>query len=250
MEKNLLTIESLKESKLYVRNGVTFQHPMHYIEPFLDAVGYDDGNQNLVLEYQNRVMNLNEEDNTENIAYPRLKIEVNKGRVEFGEYENVFGMLLAMDQQNPVVKVYSGMNVSSCTNLCVFGNAHVSEQNLLSSSDNAIDMAGMYYRANEEKIEQYREVHQKLITTVFLEDQLNRKLGEMLRGTLKSKLGTSPIIAATRYITDKNSVYSVEEDGSISAYKLYNAVTQSITDSKDILYKCDKSLAAYKLVLN
>ena len=248
-EKHLITLKELQDSKLYIRNGVTFQQPSGLVNQFFEAVRYEDSDA-LTIEYQNPVLNINEDDNTENVAYPRFKVEVNKGSVEFGDYANVFGMMIAMDQQSPIVKVYSGMNVQACLNLSVFGKAYISEQNLLSSLDSAIETAKTFYQNNEMKINHYADVHERLIKKVFDEEALNRQLGKMLRRTMGTKLGTSPIVGAAKLIETRTSEYSINEDGSITAYKLYNAITQIITDSKDLLYKPEKSYTAANLVLN
>lgn len=242
-----MDVQALLDSKIYVRNEIHYPLPKTLVSPFLDEVGYKEGDA-LRVQVQNEVINQNE-DGSVNIAYPRFLVEYTKNAIVFGDtdYHNVFGMLVAMDQQHPQIKVYSGMNVVACTNLCIFQAEHLFVQNLNNPLNSVWNQLSNYVAMEDSKLENYARVHEQLINTYYNNEQLNNKLGYLLRNADKVKLGTSPIVGAVKLLSSNKSPYYVEN--SCSAYNLYNAITQCITDSKDILYKPDKTYGLTKLLV-
>jgi len=247
---NNVVVENLVNSKIYVRNNISYMQPSSIINPFLDILGYGkEFGGEVFIQTQNEVVNQNI-GGDENIAYPRFLVELRKSEVLFGDvqYQNTFGLLVAMDQQNPLVKVYTGMNVSACTNLCIFNAEHVFQQNLMESLDNTFNAVKMYANNEQQKIDDYRKTHERLVNTVMNQEQLNERLGYLLRMANTTKLGTSPIVGAAKLLSDRKSVYFTDKESTL--YNLYNAVTQGITDSADLFYKTDKTLGLTRLLLN
>lgn len=244
-----ITLNQLQNSKIYVRNSISYNQPNSIIDPIINIWEKNLSNNSYYVSVQNEVVNQNIEGG-DNIAYPRFLIENKIEEVLYGDvkYENTMGLLVAMNQQSPVVKVYTGMNVSACTNLCIFNAEHIFQQNLTESLQPTFDALRGFTRSLYEKIESYRDIHMKLINTLLNQEELNEKLGMLLREGVSNKLGTSPIVNAVRLLNNRNSIYHADEYTSL--YTLFNAITQSITDSPDILYKPDKTLALSKLLVN
>jgi len=244
-----LKLEDLRESKIYVRNNISYMKPKELVNPFLNKIGYDESTDQLHIEVQNAVVNQNVEGG-ENIAYPRFMLEVRREEVFFGDvaYVNVFGLLIGMDQQKPIIKAYTGMNVSACTNLCVFNADETYSQNLMESLDNTWNAVVRFSENEKRKLDNYREIHMNLVDTSLNQEEVNERLGFLLRNANKTKLGTTPIVNAAKLLTDRASAYYFEKETNM--FNLFNAVTQGITDSKDLLYRPDKTWGLAKLLLN
>ena len=78
-------------------------------------------------------------------------------------------------------------------------------------------------------------------------DDVNRTLGYLLRNAVDVRLGTSPVVNAAKLMDDRKSVYYFDNETNL--YNVYNAVTQSVTDTKDIFYRPDKTIGLSKLLL-
>lgn len=247
MEQKTLELNDLLDSKIYVRNNISYMPPREIINPFLEKVGYSG--EEINIQFQNEVINQNIS-GEENVAFPRFLVEVKKQMLMFGDvqYQNTYGLLVAMDQQNPVAKVYSGTEVSACTNLCIFNAEHTFTQNLMESLDNTWNAVKGFVSGEEAKIEEYRDTHLRLVANTLTQEDLNQKLGQLLRVSGSSKLGTTPIVKAAKLVSDRTSTYYAEKESNL--YNLYNAITQSITDSKDLLYRPDKTMALTQMLLN
>ena len=244
MVKNEVRVNDLMDSKIYVRGGIGFMSPKELVGGFVDVV--NDGDYEV--QVQNPVINQNE-DGKDNIAYPRFMVEARKELVDFGkiQYQNTLGILVAMDQQNPMIKIYSGMNVTACMNMSIFNAEHVYYQNLFDDIDKVWNQLDGFVSGIEAKIKEYRKKHELMVNTIMTNDDVNRTLGYLLRNAVDVRLGTSPVVNAAKLMDDKKSVYHFDETTNL--YNVYNAVTQSITDTKDIFYRPDKTIGLSKLLL-
>lgn len=243
---NVITMEQLNDSKVYVKNDMSFMHPKSIIQPFLDSIDFQD-DENMVVKVQSPVVNDNL-DGTSNIAYPRFALEVSRSLDNSlsETYTNVFGVLAAMDIGKPTVKVYSGFNAKACTNLTVFNAEHVYSQDLLQNFANLWKMVKSYHDMNEEKVEEYKAVHEKLINTFLDNERVNNTLGKALRIANKYGLGTTPVVGAAKLLDNRKSIYYFEKETSL--YNVFSAITQGITDSPEIVTRPDKTVAAARIL--
>lgn len=245
--EKVLTLDDVRDSKIYVRNNVSYMPPKTLVDPFLEAISFDAENHEVRIEVQNPVVN-QEIAGEENIAYPRFLIEVKKSDHLFEDvrYQNVFGMLVAMDQQKGIVKTYNGMNVEACLNLCVFDAADCHSQDLNSDLSKLFEITNGYSVDNEGKIETYRTIHRKLVGTVLKKDETDEAIGHALRMARRTKLGTTPVVQASALLDDKRSIYYTDKETTL--YNVYNAITQGITNSKDLLYAPEKTIAVGQIL--
>lgn len=243
---NVITLNQLNDSKMYVKNNMTFMHPKSIVEPFLEAIKYSelDG---LEVKVQNEVVNDNQ-DGTSNIAYPRFAVEVSRTLAgPIGEtYTNVFGILTAMDPGKPVVKAYSGFNAKACTNLTLFNAEHSYSQDLLQDFVNLWKTVREYHFENEEKIETYSAIHNRLINELLDNEAVNNILGYAIRNAQKEGLGVNPVVNAARLLDNRKSIYYFEKETSL--FNVFSAITQGITDSPEIITRPDKTIAAAKIL--
>jgi hypothetical protein len=244
-----MELQSLLNSKRYVKGETVFAPPQVVVENFLEATEYDENKHSLRILTQDPVTNRDVDSDTDNTAYPRYMVEVDKGSpVILPDYRSVSGLLVALTPQKPMIKVYAGLNASACLNLCIFNARDQFAQGFLEGQGLVWHQMRAYRASEAERIENYAKVHDKLVTTYLNTEEINKELGRMLRLASTSGLGSSPIIGAAKYLDDRKSQYYIHSGEQCQLYNLYNAITQSITDSKDLYSKPQKTLAAGKLL--
>lgn len=243
---NAITKTQLDNSKLFVKNNMSFMHPKSLVDPFLDIMQYSDSDD-LVITTQNEVVNENE-DKSENIAYPRFGIQINKKiqHEELGvDYNSRSGMLVALDVNKPVVKIYTGFEATACLNLCIFNASDTYSQDVLQDFANMWKITNKYHDREQEKLNELTKAHEEMNNTYLRTPEVNEMLGRLLRSGRLS-IGTSPIVNASRLLDDNKSIYHYQNETTL--YNIYQSVTQGITDSKEIIGKPDKTVAVAKLL--
>ena len=245
-----LAVEDIMSSKVYVKpnSNISFGTPKEYLEPYMELFKQE------VPQFRVKVSDpvINAEDTgARNIAYPRAMIEADLGEMIPG-FKSVVGMVYALDLQKPVIKIYSGYNVSSCINLTIFNADKMFQQEILGDYKRVFTKAEEFIQNKEAELIDFKETLTKLQTTFLTEIQLNQLIGKMVRESSKLRLGTTPVLQATKLLDDNGSNYYVRPDGKFTCNKfnVYNAVTQSITNSNDIVDRATKTIQVANLVLN
>lgn len=247
MEKQL---EEILTSKIYVKeNGaLSFLSPNEYLKPFIDIVSPKA--QSWEVKTSEAVVNKNTEDEVLNISYPRVVVEARLGGSIPG-FESVIGLIYALNTQRPIMKIYSGQNVSACTNLTIFNSEFLFQQDLLGNYREVYSKAKDFYDHKVEEIVEFEEVYTRLNNTQLTRQQLNDKMGDMLLKSPRTRLGTTPIVQAAKMLMDSSSAYSVYKGNSFqcSEWNIFNAVTQAL-GSSDITERPTKTVSLAKLFLN
>lgn len=245
-----ITFDKLEEAKAYVSNGgATFQTPEFYMKKFMEIMKVAPGQ--VSFEAQGKVENANE-DQSINVAYARLKAEV---KMDFNNdiMEKTIGMVIALDTQNPIIKVYSGSRVFACTNLCISNADNVFSANAMQNLESGFAMLDQYRINADKEWTKSLEIWNTMQSTTMSSVEVEQKLGEMLRKVIKGgqfkQLGTNPITRAAKYLFGSDGPYRISDNGT-TVWNVYNAMTQSITDTKEIVTAPNKTLIATKLILN
>jgi len=248
-----IELKEVINSKVFVKenSAVGFLSPSDYLGDFIEATTKI---RNEGSTYRTQVARpvVNQETTGErNIAYPRVSVEVSLGELIEG-FDAVVGMIYALDLQKPIIKAYSGFNVTSCINLTIFNADNVFQQELLGDYKSVHSKAREYIAEKEQDVLDFKNRIAILKETNLNENQLNELLGKMLRESHKSRLGTTPVLGAAKLLDNNSSTYYVRPDGKFtcSKFNVYNAVTQVISDSKDIVDKPNKTIELSKIMLN
>lgn len=247
-----LTIEDVLKSKVYVneKGGVNFHSPRQYIEPFLEKFKSINGIQYDV-KVSGSVVN-KEEDDTVNVAYSRVGVKVtfpdeyrpNK------DHSSVVGMVYALDTVKPVMKVYSGEDADACLNLCIFGAQYFHSVEILAGTANVYERAELYIEGIQKQLAEFQKVYEKLNDRQYKGKEIDEIMGHILRASYVNKfIGTNPVLAALKDLENPKSVYAIKED-STSAWNIYSAMTQYITDKVDIAEKPTKTVMVSNLFHN
>jgi len=243
----MIELNDLIDSKIYVKNNVSFMPAKDIIDPWLNAISYAD--QSVRIAVQNPVINENKEGST-NAAYPRYLVEVFDGMNPQNSSEyGVQGIIVAMDNTMPIIKLYSGMNAKACTNLSIWGADYVYTQNLLTDLKPVWKTARKYF---EEATHKYMDsnIAHSILSLEIDNNQVNRLLGDMLRKAQFNKLGTGPIVQAAKRLSDKNSSYYFNPKESTTLENVYQSITQSLTNSNEIITIPEKTLLVYDMIRN
>jgi len=248
-----LMVEDVLSSKVYVKpnSSVSFGTPKEYLEPFIEPIqASSDVKSSFRVKVADPVVNA-EDSGAMNIAYPRIMVEADLGEMIPG-FKSIVGMIMALDLQKPVLKVYSGYNVMSCLNLTIFNADKIYQQEILGDYQRVYAKATEFFNRKADELVEFKETLTKLQTTFLNEVQLNQLIGKMIRESAKLRLGTTPILQATKMLDDNASQYYVRPDGKFtcSKFNVYNAVTQAITNSSDIIDRAHKTINVSNLILN
>lgn len=236
------TIDEILKSKTFVKegSGAIFRSPTDYLMPFVDTVNNKLSGYKITSKVSNAVVNMND-DGSENVSFGRVNIQAD-GPVIDGISMPTIGIVYGLDINKPVIKVYTGTNVSACTNLCVFNPADLFQMEIMNNLERIYSLAEEYAEDISKKYEKYQKVIKELQSQEIDMMETQMLLGGLLmRGVVDGVLGTNGVVMGTRELMDKKSVYSIKE-GVTTKWNIYNAITQYITDKVDILDKPSKTL--------
>lgn len=221
-----MLLQELESSKIHVSNvGVVAKQPTEYLGRFIDTVLKND----LPLTIDGIIDSQNQNDNGElNIAYSVIKVEAQLP-IELPNvgYANV-GLMYNLKPKNPIFSAYSGLRVRACTN------------QVITNADMLLRVADDYKRCEqsaiemlttiETKMEQFKQFHNTLQTTLSIE-HVHEILGFMLWN--RQHYSKSVVTNALDYLSSAGSQYLIR-DNVTTMWNVFNAMTQSITDSRDL----------------
>lgn len=235
-------VDEILNSKIYYKENamVNFKAPDEYINPFLKLW------EGLELRIRGKKAVINEnKDGSQNIAYSRVNIEAissklvinNDGKLINSEY--VYGMIYALDIDNPVIKIYRGTNVISCLNLMIINSACIHTFDLINNFNVAVDFMQNY--VNSEYAD--RVIIEKMIETKIARDKYDKLMGRLLHNSIKNGLGTSVVVhIAKEAVNRKSAYYEILNRDYVSLYDIYDAGTYYLSNIGDFKENPNKSL--------
>lgn len=250
----VISLEEVTSSKTYVypsNNLFAFEHPLYYIQPFLDMVS--PFAESLIFEADNVVVNTNE-DKSNNTSYGRLSVKAKlQNDYDFevnGEhFTSEMGMVYAFDTKKPEIKLFSGKRVSVCTNQCIFGADNITSILLTNNKrSNINEIARLYFDKIKQDNEKYIEVVSKMMDTKILD--FDHHVGRLVNKSIKMKnLGIRPVLAAVGLLNDETSKYEmVKNDANRNLWVSYNALTE-VLKKENIFEEASKTLLLENLYL-
>lgn len=241
-----IQLEELMNSKIFVKenSAVNFKSPKSYLTPFLDIVG--PHSTDIRVEVDSPIINA-EESGKQNIAYPRVNVEATIGDQMTGFY-SVMGFIFALNTSTPIMKVYSGQSVKACLNLTIFNAEDIFEQNLLGNSNEIYNRAQVFFQKKEKQIEEYGKIYKDLTEKHLTPQGLNDLMGKLLLKGTQTRLGTSPVVGAAKLLLDPKTTYYTHSgaDFRCSEWNVFNALTQTLTNSSEIVNRPTKTILISK----
>jgi len=247
MEK-ILTLDDVFESKTYVKGNRNYQSPKEYLGKFIDTV------QNIApdinIQVSGKIQNA-EEDRSINTAYSRIMIEASNKRLNSNGIFPTFGILLGLDPQIPVYKMYEGMTVSACTNLCVFNANNLFTGNVFDGLNEGYAHLDSWKENYKDTFGKNLDIFNRLEQVQITPNELEQRLGALLKFGIENKyLGTNPIIHAAKELYNPSSMYHIDDNEGTTDWNIYNAVTSYLSTKTDILDKASKTLLLSKFFVN
>lgn len=245
-----MELQELLSSKVFLKENslINFESPSKYVEPFLEKVSALT--DRITVEVSGRVANADEETHKENIAYGRYKVEaVLPVDYRVHEAEGVIGLIVALDNSKPIMKVYTGKNVMACLNLSIFNANNVFAQEMTGNVTSLYNKVGEYVRDVAKDTEEFNKIVIDMKNTNYSGLKLQEMTGRLLEKSIKNpKLGHTVIIQGFRELLNSKSVYYAK-NGETTAWNYYNSITEFIKNS-DVLDRSTKTIALSDIFLN
>lgn len=260
-----LSREQIESSDVYVSDVssvINFQHPIDYLQPFLDIIEPLGG----TVSFRGEVGSISKERAREDVeeqakhtAYKRLIARAKLPDeftmfldldTDFKELWSEIGFVFSLDGKNPELRAYRGKRVSICDNQCIFGADNVTSLNLLKSSTRSIyDSLRIYADNAASDLEKYKETISKLYDNKLSGGKLNERIGHIITECKKNpKLGITCGIDLVGYMLDSKSRY-FPVNGQTNDWVLYNGLTESLKKS-NILDEAAKTLLLERVFVN
>lgn len=189
------------------------------------------------------------EDGTENTAYPRFLVQWETKIPNITAQTFTFGLLVALNIQQPVIKTWCGLNTSACLNLSIFNPQHLSISFLKDPNYTKVfsdlDTWLQNFELNMQKmIDQYNYLHN---TTPANIHEFYGKLIEKTYRDKKEKAPIQPVLDSFRRILiDKDSGYY----GIKNLANIYESMTQSISNKSNFINNPNESLYFYNSLIS
>lgn len=249
-----LTIDELLKGKATVIKGKEYFNTEAYVTPFLERMSKFTNNFEIQAKLPDQMSLTKKEDlNLEDTVFNRVWIQaIMPEEYSFDNHQEVIGLVYGLDTRKPVAKIYRGALNMACLNLCVFNPTFLNVQEL--EPERPISL-----KCIQPLMEQTSDIKawlERLSNTDVPYDEklINESLGLWVRRTLNSsydtgygkvKIATSVAIDAYKLLYEKkDSPYFVQPGQPTTAFNVYNAFTELITnvDTRDIMNKAEKTL--------
>jgi hypothetical protein len=246
--EELLNLELLRNSKGYKSGMISFETPVNYlnqVQEIMNETAVEKAFTPLKCRFEKPVTNINE-DGTENTSYPRFLLQYETKIPKNLVQTFTFGMLVALDNSQPVIKVFSGLNTSACLNLSIYSADHLSISFLKDSNYKRV------FSDLKSWLEKYGDLAKKFIDSyTYLENTEIKNpqefYGKILEQTYRDKQTTQPILDSFRStLIQEDSKYF--NDFRLS--NIYESLTQPICEKTNFLNQPNESLYFYNLLTN
>ncbi len=234
MANQTLDLATIENSKIFkTAGGLSYNHPIEYLNPFFEKFKGIDVNWNFQAEIGS--VNRNQEDDSENVAYSRLsaiatlppEYAILAGDSLFNDMTTEVGLVYNLDTGKPEMKLFRGERVRVCLNQCVFGASNITTVNMLSSRVAIYEQADKYVQTIGEMVTKYKGIIEKLTETKRSGKSLEQIFGKMLvEATKNQKLGIQIVTGAIKSILDSKSMYKLDANGEITDWRILNALTE------------------------
>jgi hypothetical protein len=240
METTNNLIEIL-ESKTFVKNGNPFKSPSELLNPIIDIFGNDN-----ITGFGTHPVTIN--DNDDNLtAFGRCGV-IKHIPID-NEMSYQIGFMYSLEQGKPFVKIFSGFNISICSNMCIFGSKNTQKFDLLTQgTDGAYSEIENYLNNSSKNIEEGIKLINEMKNTILNREEVKNFLGEMCLNfsATKNVAGTSTILNASKLLTTKGDRHYFDEE--TTAWNVFNSLTDGYRDKTHILDQPEKVRNIYNVL--
>lgn len=235
-------IETILESKQFVKSGITFQSPREILNPVIEIFNN--------LEFTGFASHPSELGENDNILTSFGRAGLIAKLMDSEDMNYQIGFIYSVEQGKPFIKTFAGFNIHICSNMCIFNTRNIAKFDMLTN------MAGSY-EAIKEFISNATDDYKKGINIInaMRKTEINLEGVKNLLGhlclsfsSIKNIAGTNCILSASKLLTDKESIYYFENK--TNCWNVYNALTHGFNDKTHIIDQPEKVLAIYREMAN
>tara|TARA_R110002111_G_scaffold249679_1_gene313683 strand:- start:8872 stop:9684 length:813 start_codon:yes stop_codon:yes gene_type:complete len=236
------TQEQILNSKGFVKGMTNFDTPSRLFENLLNI---EPETYKVKLEGSHEVINLND-DQTENVSFGRLNVQY-KFMLDDAIAYNL-GLIIALDKGKPIAKIYSGLQVQACLNMCIFNADQIQKFDISTTGDSYKDVFKSEFKKVAEKIEKGNLIINTLKSINLEPEKICTLNGAILENIIKNNgiAGTNPILNGIKLQTSRDSKY-FSENG-LNAWLYYNSLTEYLDKKVHILDIPEKALNIFSCV--
>ncbi|CAH8285901.1 hypothetical protein EV196_106139 [Mariniflexile fucanivorans] len=241
METRTFKKEEILNSKGYVKGVLSYPSPNQLFSGLFDI----ENDYNCELQGTHEFINLNE-DKTENISFGRIHLNYNF-KID-NELRYDLGLIVALDKGKPIAKIYSGVKVNACMNLCIFGAEQIIRFEISSTGDSYKDVFKNQFQHIKKNIDLSKRIIEVLKNYHLSHDKIQRLNGYILEEIIKnnSVAGTNPILNAIKLQSEKSSRYFANKG--LNAWLYFNSLTEYLNEKIHPLDIPEKALNLFKAV--
>lgn len=233
--------EMILNSNHFVKAGTPYPAVKELLKPFMEI--FKEHEITLKESHEDEMQTQSGESL---IAFKRVSALVNFPIDEEMTYQ--IGFVYALDLLTPLVKVFSGVNVRVCNNLCIFSNSMYKKENFNNRERSFSDAIG-YLKNIEKNMESAKNIIYQMKNFFINEQEKNMLLGKILQAVVapKNLAGTQSVINAAKLFNDpKNARYYFKEN--TNAWVFYNALTEGYEGKVHLLDQPEKVLQLFELM--
>lgn len=236
-----IPFDEIATLKAYVKPGslINFPSPLSLAQ---SATEVSDLQYTGSMEVENK-----NEDDSKNISFGRFNMI--KSYPIDDEITYQIGILHAFDLNKPIVKVYSGIQVSACLNLKIFKADNIQKFDFTNNSQGGMESVKNYISKVEEEIENAKRIIKFLKSVILTPQETYTLVGYLVTKVTEEKniCGTNAIQKGVELFTKKDSVYYYKNEG-FNAWLLLNSFTEYYTNKTELLDIPEKCLNLYLLI--
>jgi len=224
-------------SHRFNKNGIEFPAPSYYLQPIIQFL--NDSPEGLLTVQGDDPDEVTDQSTGQKLTAYR-KVSLIKTFDVDTDLTYQIGFVYALDIGKPIIKVFSGINVRACTNLCVFGADKKQEFLIANNTEGASLLIQNYIQSLHDDIVKAKQTIHEMKNTFFNEVQVEKLLGDFLMNfsRVNNIAGTQCLLDGAKFLTDKSSMYYFEKQ--TNAWNIYNAFTHNICNKKHILQQPEK----------
>lgn len=240
METN---INLILNSQRIVKPNLDFPFPSAHelLEPVINIFG-----ENNFESFATHPESLQVTENDETLtAYGRAGV-IKKIEIDENLSYNV-GYMYALDLSKPVLKVFSGVNVKICSNMCIFNAEHFEKWELLTvGKSGGVAKVEKFMKNIDENLQQSLKIINVLKGMQFSEEETYKLLGDFLISfqLVSNHAGVNCITNAAKLLKQKGQPYYFEKF--TSGWNIYNAITDYFGKKCHILDHPEKVWFVYE----
>jgi len=236
------TQTEILESKGYKKGFSEYHAPGKFFEGLLNI---EEEKFNISVNGSHEDISINE-DKTENLVFKRFNLMYTFTIDEELQYN--LGLVVALDMGKPIAKIYSGVQVKACLNMCIFSSDQVIKFDLSSNPTGYKAHFIEQFKRISERVERSKVIInelKKIQLTQFKIDELN---GAILRNLIATNgtAGTNPIINGIKLQSRNDSKYFTKNG--LSAWLYYNSLTEYVEEKIHVLDIAEKALNIFEVL--